>query len=154
MDLRGQRALKVAQIYNSGAGCRSMKSIIFSMLIVLMVPMSFFLGRHFSDDLSRGYSWVFPEPEFRVGDFASLYAWADSDVVMFSDSSCPFCTKTRELLTAERVEFKELLIDQSAEAKAEFLRRGGVGVPMLFVGDRLITGYRESAIREAVSLIP
>ncbi len=122
-------------------------------LFVLALPCFFALGIYAGPMAANAYASVFPEPGFRTGQFDELYAWAGEEVVMFSDSTCPFCEKARNLLDSSGVAYRELLVDQSAEAKAEFDRRGGVGVPMIFLADRKIIGFREQAIRDGLALV-
>ncbi len=130
-----------------------MKKVALVLLFVLMLPGFFALGMYVGPMAAAAYAEAFPEPEFRTGQFDELYAWAGEDIVMFSDSTCPFCAKARNLLDTADVTYRELMIDESAEAKAEFDRRGGVGVPMIFLGNRQIVGFREEAIREGLALV-
>jgi glutaredoxin len=99
-----------------------------------------------------GYEHLFPAPAFIEGDYANLYRQAGKDIVMFSTSTCPHCSDARALLQREGVAYQDYLIDGSPEAKRQFDALGGSGVPLLFIGDRRILGYRESVIRESLAL--
>jgi glutaredoxin len=94
----------------------------------------------------------FPPPEFIVADNRAFFADAGAEVVMFSDSKCPWCNKTREYLRARDVRFREYPIDKSPEAMARYERLDleVVAVPVLLIGERRIVGYRETAFGEAL----
>lgn len=100
-----------------------------------------------------GYEHLFPAPAFTVGDYASLHRQAGESVVMFSTSTCPHCSDARALLQREGVAYRDFVIDESPEAKAQFHSLGGEGVPLIFIGDRRIVGYRESVIRDSLALV-
>lgn len=94
----------------------------------------------------------FPPPEFTVADNRAFFADAGAEVVMFSDSQCPWCNKTRDYLRARNVRFREYVVDTSPEAMARYARLDieVVAVPVLLIGDRRIVGYREAAFAEAL----
>jgi glutaredoxin len=94
----------------------------------------------------------FPPPEFVVADNRAFFAEAGAEVVMFSDSRCPWCSKTREFLRARNVRFREYVIDRSPEARARYARLDieNAAVPVLLVGERRIVGYREAAFGDAL----
>lgn len=97
------------------------------------------------------YDDLFPAPAFTTGDFEKLYRDEGKSVVVFTTSTCPFCRATRELLTREHVDFKDLVTDQSPDARKKFIALGGDAVPMLFVGHRRIVGYREDVIVQSLA---
>lgn len=99
-----------------------------------------------------GYDRLFPAPAYTQGDYANLYRQAGKNIVMFSTSTCPHCSDARALLQREGVAYRDFLIDGLPEAKRQFDALGGTGVPLLFIGDRRILGYRESVIRESLAL--
>lgn len=96
------------------------------------------------------YDRWFPAPAYTVGDYSALYRASAKDVVVFTSSTCPFCKRTRELLDQAHVDYADLVIDQSPEAQRRFKELGENGVPVLFIGDRKIVGFREDAIAEAL----
>lgn len=114
-----------------------------------------FLVGLYGGPIAKGaYSALFPAPEYAIGDYSKIYGVAGSQVVLFSTSTCPYCKKTRTLLAQLGVSYHDYLIDKSSEADSEFKKLGGSAVPLLFVGDRRIRGYRESTIRDAIDLLP
>ena len=123
------------------------------LLAALMIPLCFVIGLYAGPHASSTYHRLFPEPEYRTGDFGALYAQAGQEIVMYSNSTCPYCTKARELFAKEGVKFTEYQVDKSKAAAAEFQRRGGRYVPLLYIGEREISGFREQAIRDAIVAI-
>lgn len=93
------------------------------------------------------------EPPYVNGNYEAIYRQAGKPVVMFSKSTCPYCARARELLTREHVDFVERVVDQSPEAQRWFETLGGKGVPLLFIGDRRIVGFREDVIRTSLAQV-
>lgn len=123
------------------------------MLAAVMLPLCFIVGIQAGPHAFSAYHRLFPEPEYRSGDFSALYAQAGQEIVMYSNSTCPYCTRARELFVKEGVKFTEYQVDKSKAAAAEFQRRGGQYVPLLYIGEREISGFREQAIRDAIVAI-
>ena len=65
-------------------------------------------------------------------------------VVMYATSWCPYCARARRLLSARKIDFEEIDIDEHPEARAEMIARSGRHtVPQIFIGDRHIGGSDE-----------
>lgn len=64
-------------------------------------------------------------------------------VKIYTTATCPFCHAAKNLLKGKGIRFEE--IDVSDEEAFEDLveRTGWQTVPQIFIGDRLIGGYRE-----------
>lgn len=103
--------------------------------------------------LQGAYKRLFPEPAYIAGNYEAVYRQAGKPVVMFSKSTCPYCVQARALLERENIVFEELIVDQSPAARQQFDQLQGGSVPMLFIGDRRIVGFRENTIRESLALI-
>jgi glutaredoxin len=121
---------------------------------IVLLCACFLVGVYGGPAARAAYAHVFPEPAFRTGDFSSLYRDAGSPVVLFSTSTCPYCKQTRELLQQRRVAYVDFVVDQSESAARRFKSVGGKGVPLIYVGDRSISGFREDAIVEALARLP
>jgi glutaredoxin len=122
-------------------------------LLLALVPVCFIAGITGGPWLRQTYVAVFPPPQFQEGDFQSLYVRAGKPVVMFSTTTCPYCKKARELFAAEGVAYTDFVIDKSAAAHAEFQQRGGRSVPLIYIGNREIKGFREQVLRDSVALL-
>lgn len=130
-----------------------MPKVIRKFLPLLLIPAFFAIGLYLGPKLSTAYHAVFPPAEFATGDHAALFAKAGNDVVMYATTTCPYCAKVRKLLAAGGVRYTEYQIDKSEAANAEFIAKGGIGVPLLYIGERRIDGFREAAIRDALKAV-
>lgn len=130
-----------------------MSKLIRKLLPLLLIPAFFAVGLSLGPKLTSAYRTAFPPAQYATGDHTALYAKAGNEVVMYATTTCPYCAKVRDLLTAEGVKYTEYQIDKSEAANAEFIAKGGIGVPLLYIGERRIDGFREPVIREALKAI-
>lgn len=124
-----------------------LKKLVFN---VVIVGVFLGIGLWAGPMVRAGYDRLFPERGFERGDYTAVYRQAGKPVVMFSTSRCPFCQRTRELFQREKVAYHEYKIDESVDAKRLFKQLDGTNVPLLFIGDRRIVGFREDVIRESL----
>ncbi|MBL8919415.1 MAG: hypothetical protein JNJ54_11175 [Myxococcaceae bacterium] len=79
-----------------------------------------------------------------------------SDVIIYVTSWCGYCRKAKALLTARKVFFTEKDIEKDPEASKELALKAAAagvkpqGVPVLDVKGRLILGFDQGAIEEAI----
>ncbi|MBL8300105.1 MAG: glutaredoxin family protein [Rhodanobacteraceae bacterium] len=73
------------------------------------------------------------------------------EILMYVMPGCGYCEKLRTVLTARGVSWTELDISSSADAKREFSAKGGLGTPMLVIGDEVIQGLDTTRIDAALS---
>ena len=125
-----------------------------SLALAALVPLCFVVGLYAGPRAVQLYRAWFPPPQFVQGDYASIYARAGKPVVMYATTTCPYCAKARSLFAERGVTYVEYQIDKSKEHDEAFKRLGLPGVPVLFIGDRRIDGYREAAIVEALARLP
>lgn len=74
-----------------------------------------------------------------------------TEVTLYVMPHCGYCEKARQHLTERGVTWKELDIAGSADAKREFVAKGGVGTPLIMIGEEVIRGYDASRIDQALS---
>jgi len=130
-----------------------MKPMLRWILAAVLLPAFFTAGLVLGPQAAKAWRTAFPPPEFTTGDFSAVHAAAQNRVVLYATATCPYCASTRQLLDTAGVTYREYLIDESEPAKAEFARLGGRVVPLLFVGERRIAGYREQTIRDALAAL-
>ncbi|MCL1634717.1 glutaredoxin family protein [Luteimonas sp. SX5] len=118
-------------------------------VVAVFLVGGFLLG----SNLRRTYDRLFPEPDYVIGNYEELYDQAAKPVVIFSTSICKYCQYARELLRHENVAYQDFVIDKSADARRKFEALDGSGVPMLFIGNRRIVGFRENVIRDSLACI-
>lgn len=128
----------------------TMKKLLMNVAAVaVFLGAGLWLGPH----LRNLHASIFPEPAYLEGDHTALYQEAEMPVVMFSTSTCPYCALARAYLDQAKVEYRDFVIDQSTDAQQQFQALGGGKVPLLFIGNRRIVGYREDTIRDSLALI-
>ena len=71
-------------------------------------------------------------------------------VVVYSTSWCPVCVKAKDYLFKKHIFYTEIDVESSPEARAEFKRLGGHGVPLIFIGDTRLDGFSEEEIDKAL----
>lgn len=117
----------------------------------MLLTASLAMGYYAAPVVSGQYHRWFPPPAYVTGDFSGFYAAAEASVVLFSDSKCQWCRRTREYLQMRGVPYREYLVDRSVEAATMHARLDAPAVPVVLIGERKIVGYREEAFAEALS---
>lgn len=66
----------------------------------------------------------------------------ESDVLVYTTKTCPYCQRAKELLRHKRIAFKEIDVSDPAE-RASLVKKahGRQTVPQIFIKDRHIGGY-------------
>lgn len=65
-------------------------------------------------------------------------------VVMYGNTTCPYCGAARMLLTKKAVAFDEIIITNDDQKREEMLTRSGNRtVPQIFIEDTLVGGFDE-----------
>lgn len=73
-----------------------------------------------------------------------------TQTIVFTTSACSWCKRAKSYLTEKGVPFKEVNVERDQDAAQEIVRRTGrMGVPVIKIGDRWISGFdREAVDRE------
>ena len=74
------------------------------------------------------------------------FATREQKVVMFSSRFCPYCRQARLLFAQRNIRYCEYNVNASPENQKEFATLGGVGVPLIMIGDEVFYGFNESII--------
>lgn len=84
--------------------------------------------------LSEGAQWWQNRKQAeRVAALLSQHRPTAGDVVMFTTSSCPFCSRARAWLKRHDVPFTECNVEQSASCQQAYEQQGSPGVPLMRV---------------------
>lgn len=78
---------------------------------------------------------------------------AGFQAVIYGTSWCPYCAKARAFFRKNHVPFRDYDIEKSDVARAQYDRLGGNGIPLILIGDKVIDGYDEDAMRSALATI-
>jgi mycoredoxin len=65
----------------------------------------------------------------------------NSQVIIYTHRGCPGGDAAIQYLNHEHIPFRLRDVAKDAEAQAEFRRLGGIGTPLLVVGDRVMHGF-------------
>lgn len=90
------------------------------------------------------------EKPYQEGDYSRYFPDARTKVVVYGTSTCPYCAKARNYLKRKNIAYADFNVDESDQARSEFQSLKGVGVPVILVGNRLITGFKPDAIDDAI----
>lgn len=97
-----------------------------------------------------GAAFWFGRPLFQQGGTPAVLATASGEqpaVVLYATSWCGYCKMTREFFAANGIRYTEQDIEQSSTALQQHKKLGGNGVPLIVVGDEVIKGWNEQALR-------
>lgn len=73
--------------------------------------------------------------------------------IVFTTSTCSWCKRAKRYLTENGVAFKEVNVERDRNAAREIARRTGqMGVPVIKIGGRWITGFDRAAIDRELAL--
>lgn len=78
----------------------------------------------------------------------ALASSAQPTVVLYATDWCGYCKATRALFASNGIAYVEHDIEKSSEALSQHRKLGGNGVPLIVVGDEVIKGYNEAALRQ------
>lgn len=74
-------------------------------------------------------------------------------VTVYSTPSCPWCKKTKEFLTENKVKFKNVDVSKDTKAAKEMIEKSGqTGVPVIDIDGKIIIGFDEAGFRKALKL--
>lgn len=73
------------------------------------------------------------------------------EVKIYSTPTCPYCRMTKEYLKQKGVKFTDIDVAGNKEKAKEMIAKSGqMGVPVVFVGDRMIIGFDKVALGKAL----
>ncbi|WP_027457457.1 glutaredoxin family protein [Dechloromonas agitata] len=78
-------------------------------------------------------------------------ATGQPEVRLYATAWCGYCRLTRDFFAANGIQYVEHDIEQSSEALKEHRKLGGNGVPLIVVGDDVVKGWNEAALRRLLA---
>lgn len=73
-----------------------------------------------------------------------------NNVVVYSSSTCPYCTLVKDFLDSKGVNYIEKNISVDMEARKELMKMGHMGVPVTLINGREIVGFNKSEIESLI----
>lgn len=71
-------------------------------------------------------------------------------ITMYATATCGYCAKARAYFAEHAVPYEERDIEKSEQAAAEWKASGGVGTPLILIGNEKINGFDEARIDRAL----
>ena len=71
-------------------------------------------------------------------------------VVMYATKTCGYCALARQYFSQRGIEWKEIDIESSEKAAAQFAALGGVGTPLIFIDNKRIAGFDQKELEKAL----
>lgn len=74
-------------------------------------------------------------------------------IKVYSTPWCPFCSKAKEFLKVHGFDFEDVNIQENVAAANEMIAKTGQeGVPVIEIDGKVIIGFNEPALREALGI--
>jgi len=73
------------------------------------------------------------------------------EVKVYSTPTCPYCYKAKDFLKEKNVEFEDIDVSADQEKAKEMIEKSGqMGVPVIEINGKIIVGFDQGAIEEAL----
>ncbi len=74
-------------------------------------------------------------------------------VKVYSTPTCPFCSRVKESLKQNNVDFEEIDVSSSQEKAQEMVNVSGqMGVPVVQIEDEIVVGFDKDKIKSLLGL--
>ncbi len=74
-------------------------------------------------------------------------------VTIYSTPTCHFCHAAKEFFTANNVKFTDYNVATDLAKRKEMIEKSGqMGVPVIYIGDKLVVGFDEAQLRGLLSI--
>lgn len=74
-------------------------------------------------------------------------------VIIYGTSHCPWCKKTREWMKENKVEFKDINVEDDEKFAKEAIKKSGQqGVPVIDIDGKIIVGFDEDAFKKTLKI--
>ena len=74
-------------------------------------------------------------------------------VKVYSTPNCPWCHKTKDFLTENKIAFDDINVAEDEPARNEMIEKSGqMGVPVIDINGRIIIGYDVEQFKKALGI--
>ncbi len=73
-----------------------------------------------------------------------------NNVVVYSSSTCPYCTLVKDFLDSKGVNYIEKNISVDIEARKELMKMGHMGVPVTIIKGTEIVGFNKDELESLI----
>ncbi len=75
------------------------------------------------------------------------------EVLVYSTPTCPWCIKVKEFLKSHNIEFEDFDVSKDEKLAEELVKKSGQrGVPVTDIDGKIIIGFNEEKLKEALNL--
>lgn len=72
------------------------------------------------------------------------------NVKIYTAQTCPYCKMAKEYLKSKGVEYEEIDVSDQEKAQEMMQKSGQMGVPQIEINGKIIVGFNQAAIDEAL----
>ena len=80
-----------------------------------------------------------------------VYQLDQARVIMYATNTCPYCAEARYYFAKHKIPYFEYNIDQSVEARRQFVERSGFATPLIYVGSQRMDGFSPKRIKKMLA---
>jgi glutaredoxin 3 len=74
-------------------------------------------------------------------------------VKVYSTSTCPWCTRAKQFLKENNIDFQDIDLSSDQQAVDDLMRKSGqMGVPVLDIDGQIIVGFNKEIIKQSLGL--
>lgn len=85
-----------------------------------------------------------------------MYSWIIGDVMkvkVYFSPFCPYCAMARDFLKEHGIKSEEVNVQEDRAAAIEMIKKSGQnGVPVIDIDGKIIVGFDEPKLREALGI--
>ena len=75
------------------------------------------------------------------------------EVTVFSTPTCPYCYMAKTYLKEKNIQFQDIDVSRNQEQAIKMVQRSGqMGVPQLWIDDKVVIGFDQPAIDQILGL--
>lgn len=72
-------------------------------------------------------------------------------IQIFTTKTCHYCQKAKDFFTSKGLAYEVFDISEDAEKKKQILDAGFMSVPVIKIGDKMISGFNPTEIEAALA---
>ncbi len=74
-------------------------------------------------------------------------------VVVYSTPTCPWCSKTKDFLTENKIDYEDVNVAADQKAAQEMFKKSGqMGVPVTDIDGEIIVGFDKNRLKKVLGI--
>ncbi len=75
------------------------------------------------------------------------------EVIIYTTDTCGYCKIAKDFFTSNNIAYTEHNVGTDLEARKQMIDRSGqMGVPVIFVGDRMVVGFDKNKLSNLLEI--